>query len=105
MEGFISRPRPNPNPNPNPNSNPNPNPNANPTPNPNPNQVEGFISRPREGSGRRTGDRQYVYVNRRPVDFPRLTRLMNEAFRSATAKSECFPVAFLNVSAPPWPQH
>ena len=26
---------------------------------------------------------------------------MNEAFRSATAKSECFPVAFLNVSAPP----
>ena len=33
-------------------------------------EVEGFISRPREGSGRRTGDRQYVYVNRRPVDFP-----------------------------------
>ena len=64
-------------------------------------EVEGFISRPREGSGRRTGDRQYVYVNRRPVDFPRLTRLMNEAFRSATAKSECFPVAFLNVTAPP----
>lgn len=64
-------------------------------------EVEGFISRPREGSGRRTGDRQYIYVNRRPVDFPRLTRLMNEAFRSATAKSDCFPIAFLNVSAPP----
>ena len=49
--------------------------------------IDGFISRPREGAGRRTGDRQYVYVNRRPVDFPRLTRLLNDQFCPATATS------------------
>ena len=39
-------------------------------------RLEGFISRPRAGDGRRTGDRQYVFVNGRPVDFPRLCRLL-----------------------------
>lgn len=62
--------------------------------------ISGFISRPRAGDGRRGGDRQYIYVNRRPVDFPKLTRLLNETFRAATAKSECFPVAFLHVQVP-----
>lgn len=63
--------------------------------------ISGFISRPRSGGGRRSGDRQYLYVNQRPVDFPKLTRLLNDAFRAATAKSECFPVFVIDVSAPP----
>ncbi|KAL1525310.1 hypothetical protein AB1Y20_020171 [Prymnesium parvum] len=64
-------------------------------------QASGFISRPRHGEGRRAGDRQFVYVNRRPVDFPKLLRAINEAFRAATAKSECFPFVLLNLQAPP----
>ena len=63
-------------------------------------EVRGFISRPRAGDGRRAGDRQYLYVNGRPVDFPRLARLLNEAYRHATARAECFPVAFLDLRAP-----
>ena len=55
----------------------------------------------RAGDGRRTGDRQYLYVNGRPVDFAKLGRLLNDAFRQATAKAECFPVAVLDVRAPP----
>ena len=43
--------------------------------------LEGFISRPRAGDGRRSGDRQYLYVNSRPVDFPRLSRTLNEVMR------------------------
>ena len=62
--------------------------------------VDGYISRPRAGDGRRSGDRQFLFVNKRPVDFPRLSRLLNDAYRAATARSECFPVAFLNVTAP-----
>ena len=62
--------------------------------------IHGFISRPRAGDGRRSGDRQYLYVNGRPVDFPRLSRLLNEQYRAATARSECFPVAFVDVRAP-----
>ncbi len=64
-------------------------------------EVNGYISRPRAGDGRRAGDRQYLYVNSRPVDFPKLSRLLNEAYRQATARAECFPVAFVDVRAPP----
>ena len=62
--------------------------------------LSGFISRPRAGDGRRSGDRQYIFVNNRPVDFGKLSRLLNEAYRAATARPECFPVTFINVSAP-----
>ena len=44
-------------------------------------EISGFISRPRAGDGRRSGDRQYVYVNRRPVDFPKFSRTLNEVRR------------------------
>jgi len=63
-------------------------------------EVSGLLSLPRAGFGRRTSDRQYLFVNRRPVDFPRLSRLINDSFRTATAKSECFPFVILNVQAP-----
>jgi DNA mismatch repair protein MutL len=62
--------------------------------------LSGFISRPRAGDGRRSGDRQYIFVNNRPVDFGKLSRLLNEAYRAATARPECFPVTFINVRAP-----
>jgi len=63
--------------------------------------LHGFLSRPRAGYGRRQSDRQYLFVNQRPVDFPKLSRLVNDAFRQATAKSECFPFVLLNLKAPP----
>ena len=62
--------------------------------------LSGFISRPRAGDGRRSGDRQYVYCNGRPVDFPKLSRLLNDTYRQATARAECFPVAFIDLRAP-----
>jgi DNA mismatch repair ATPase MutL len=37
-----------------------------------------FIS---EGVGRSDSDRQYVFVNSRPVDIPRINRVMNEMWR------------------------
>ena len=61
--------------------------------------IHGFVSRPRAGHGRRASDRQYTFVNSRPVDFPRLARVVNDAFRASTAKSECFPFLLLNLEA------
>ncbi|CAF5098908.1 unnamed protein product, partial [Rotaria socialis] len=31
-------------------------------------KFDGFISRPQHGSGRSSTDRQYLYVNNRPID-------------------------------------
>lgn len=43
--------------------------------------ITGLLSRPAPGSGRPSGDRQLLFVNGRPVDLPRVTRLLNETYR------------------------
>jgi DNA mismatch repair ATPase MutL len=40
--------------------------------------IVGFVSRPGEGVGRNDTERQYVYVNGRPVDIPKINRICNE---------------------------
>ncbi|CAI7746171.1 unnamed protein product [Closterium sp. NIES-54] len=59
-------------------------------------RVIGFLSRPGAGSGRSAGDRQFFFLNGRPVDLPRLSKLLNELYRSFNSLQ--FPAAFLNVS-------
>ncbi|XP_047075892.1 DNA mismatch repair protein PMS1-like isoform X2 [Lolium rigidum] len=61
-------------------------------------QVEGFLSKPGPGSGRNSGDRQFFYVNGRPVDMPKVTKLVNELYRSSNSKQ--YPVAVLNFCIP-----
>ncbi|CAI5492775.1 unnamed protein product [Closterium sp. Naga37s-1] len=58
--------------------------------------VTGFLSRPGAGSGRPAGDRQFFFLNGRLVDLPRLSKLLNELYRSFNSLQ--FPAAFLNVS-------
>lgn len=45
-------------------------------------RVVGFISEARAGCGRAGSDRQFYYVNGRPVDLPRAARVVNETYRS-----------------------
>uniref|UniRef100_A0A0D9VHR0 DNA mismatch repair protein S5 domain-containing protein n=1 Tax=Leersia perrieri TaxID=77586 RepID=A0A0D9VHR0_9ORYZ len=61
-------------------------------------QVDGFLSKPGPGTGRNSGDRQFFYVNGRPVDMPKVSKLVNELYRSSNAKQ--YPVAVLNFSIP-----
>lgn len=61
-------------------------------------QVEGFLSKPGPGSGRNSGDRQFFYVNGRPVDMPKVTKLVNELYKSSNSKQ--YPVAVLNFCIP-----
>lgn len=44
-----------------------------------------MVSRAGRGCGRAAGDRQFFYLNGRPVDVPRATRLLNESYRSAAS--------------------
>ncbi len=41
-------------------------------------RIEGFVSRAGAGVGRSDNDRQYLYVNHRPVDMPRVNKTINE---------------------------
>ncbi|OEL37104.1 DNA mismatch repair protein PMS1 [Dichanthelium oligosanthes] len=61
-------------------------------------RVEGFLSKPGPGTGRNSGDRQFFYVNGRPVDMPKVTKLVNELYRSSNAKQ--YPVAILDFRIP-----
>lgn len=38
----------------------------------------GYVSRPGEGVGRCDNDRQFVYINGRPVDYHKINRVFNE---------------------------
>lgn len=41
-------------------------------------RICGFISKAGVGVGRSDNDRQFVFCNGRPVDLPKITRMMNE---------------------------
>lgn len=61
--------------------------------------VEGFISKSGYGSGRNLGDRQYFFVNGRPVDMPKVGKLINELYRGANSRQ--YPIAIMNFAMPP----
>ena len=60
--------------------------------------VSGFVSLPSPGSGRATSDRQFFYVNGRPVDLPRAARALNEAYHSFNVQQT--PAAVLDFRLP-----
>ncbi|XP_020236909.1 DNA mismatch repair protein PMS1 [Cajanus cajan] len=61
-------------------------------------KVEGFLSKSGQGNGRNLGDRQYFFVNGRPVDMPKVSKLVNELYKSANSKQ--YPIAVLNFTVP-----
>ncbi|XP_048138350.1 DNA mismatch repair protein PMS1 isoform X2 [Rhodamnia argentea] len=60
--------------------------------------VEGFLSKPGLGSGRNLGDRQFFFVNGRPVDMPKVSKLVNELYKGANSKQ--YPVAVMDFAVP-----
>lgn len=60
--------------------------------------VEGFVSKSGYGSGRHIGDRQFFFANGRPVDLPKVGKLVNELYRGANSRQ--YPVAILDFSIP-----
>lgn len=61
-------------------------------------KVEGFISKSGQGSGRNMGDRQYFFVNSRPVDMPKVSKLVNELYKGANSRQ--YPIAIMNFILP-----
>ncbi|XP_016650825.1 PREDICTED: DNA mismatch repair protein PMS1 isoform X2 [Prunus mume] len=61
-------------------------------------KVDGFLSKSGQGSGRNMGDRQFFFVNGRPVDMPKVTKLVNELYRGANSQQH--PIAIMNFNVP-----
>ncbi|CAI5437608.1 unnamed protein product [Caenorhabditis angaria] len=61
-------------------------------------KITGFISNCEHGCGRSTSDRQFVYINNRPVDYSRVCATVNEVYRSFN-KSQ-YPIFILFIEVP-----
>lgn len=62
--------------------------------------MEGAISN--TGTGRSNGDMQFFSVNGRPVDFPKLAKIINQTFRAydPTASGRRYPFFVINLTIP-----
>ncbi|KAJ3158184.1 Mismatch repair endonuclease pms2 [Geranomyces michiganensis] len=58
-------------------------------------EVSGFISRPSPQVARNSNDRQFLYVNGRPCDIPRVSKAVNEVYASFVTQK--YPVAILDL--------
>lgn len=58
-------------------------------------KLEGFISNIEHSSGRTSKDRQYFYVNSRPVEIKSIIKIVNEVYHRYNAKSS--PFVYLNL--------
>lgn len=61
-------------------------------------RVEGFLSKPGQGTGRNMADRQYFFINGRPVDMPKVSKLVNELYKDTSSRK--YPVAILDFIVP-----
>ncbi|KAK6040878.1 DNA mismatch repair protein [Cooperia oncophora] len=61
--------------------------------------ISGFVSSCEHGFGRSATDRQFVYVNQRPVDYPKVCRVVNEVYQQYNRSQ--YPTLVLNIEVPP----
>lgn len=61
-------------------------------------QINGFVSKSGLGVGRSDNDRQFVYCNKRPVDMPKMTKMLNEVWRKYEMKQK--PAFIVDITVP-----
>ncbi|KAK9832435.1 hypothetical protein WJX74_010234 [Apatococcus lobatus] len=64
--------------------------------------ITGFVTKAGVSSGRAGGDRQFFFLNGRPVDMPKASKIINEMFRSlaSPAAAGSRPMAVLDFHLP-----
>merc|ERR1711965_1065823 len=67
-------------------------------------RLKGYVSKAAAGCARTSTDRQFFFLNGRPVDLPKATRVLNEAYRGLSSvggtQAQHFPIAVLDISLP-----
>ncbi|VDO26782.1 unnamed protein product, partial [Haemonchus placei] len=62
-------------------------------------RINGFVSSCEHGFGRSAADRQFVYVNQRPVDYAKICRVVNDVYQQYNRSQ--YPTLVLNIEVPP----
>jgi DNA mismatch repair ATPase MutL len=60
--------------------------------------MDGMISKAVQGCGLSSTDRQFLFVNKRPIDFPKMQKVINEVYKSYNMHQ--YPVYILNMTLP-----
>jgi DNA mismatch repair ATPase MutL len=60
--------------------------------------IVGWISKVGSGVGRSDNERQFIFCNKRPVDFPKLNRVLNEVWRKYEMKQKPAFIIDCNIS-------
>jgi DNA mismatch repair protein PMS2 len=60
--------------------------------------ISGYVSKAGLGVGRSDNDRQFIFCNGRPVDLPKVTKVINEVWRRYEMKQK--PACILNIKVP-----
>ncbi|GFT12521.1 mismatch repair endonuclease PMS2 [Nephila pilipes] len=58
-------------------------------------KLEGYISNSNHGEGRSSTDRQFYFINGRPCDLPKVSKLINEVYHIFNKNQ--YPFVFLNI--------
>ncbi|XP_071963047.1 mismatch repair endonuclease PMS2-like isoform X2 [Antedon mediterranea] len=58
--------------------------------------ISGYISSCEHGSGRSSTDRQYYFINSRPCDFPKVSKIVNEVYHMYNRHQ--YPMVVFNIT-------
>ena len=59
-------------------------------------RVAGYVSKPDHGMGRSTADRQFLYINKRPCELVKVSRVINEVYHMYNRHQ--YPFVMLDIS-------
>ena len=62
----------------------------------NPFKITGYISKPDHGMGRSSADRQFLYVNKRPCELSKVSRVINEIYHMFNRHQ--YPFVMIDIS-------
>ncbi|KAK9825372.1 hypothetical protein WJX81_005933 [Elliptochloris bilobata] len=64
--------------------------------------ISGYVSKATAGSSKSAGDRLFFFLNGRPIDLPKGSRVVTDTYRSlsSAATAHCRPVAILDLQLP-----
>ena len=62
----------------------------------NPFKITGYISKPDHGMGRSSADRQFLYINKRPCELSKVSRVINEVYHMFNRHQ--YPFVMMNIS-------
>lgn len=60
-------------------------------------KIRGFVSSCVSGCGHSLNDRQFVFINGRPVDYTRMCKVANEVYHTFNRKQQCTLVLFIDL--------